>query len=69
MIYVLLPIDSKKEKITRLLCKLRNKKVLDENGYNGTYEESFKEIWNTLMTEKEKDGYSFADIYHYMSNS
>lgn len=40
----LLPIDSKKEKVTRLLCKLRNKKVLDENGYNGTYEESFKEI-------------------------
>ena len=66
---MLLPIDSKKETVTRLLCSIRNKKVLRENGYTSTYEDSFKEVWNTLISEKDKNGYSFEEIYTYMINS
>lgn len=66
---LLVPLDMKKEKVTGTLCSLRDKKVITERGYKGTHKESYKNIWDTRMTERQKDGYTFNQIYEYMINS
>lgn len=66
---LVIPIDYKLERPTRILCHLRTKKVIENGGYEGSYKESYKEVWDNLMTEKQKQGYSFERIYNYMINS
>lgn len=66
---LVIPLDSKLERPTRILCQLRTKKVVEEGGYKGTYKESYKEVWDNLMSERQKQGYSFERIYNYMINS
>lgn len=66
---LVIPIDVKKEGVTRLLCQLRTQKVVEEGGYKGTYKESYQDVWDNQMTENQKRGFSFEKIYNYMINS
>lgn len=58
-----------KKIVVRRLCEIRTKRVFEKGGYIGSYENDHKDIWDNFMTEKEKKGYSFKQIYDYMENS